>query len=1473
MPPHTLDLHSSVWGINVKLAVTVTHSASERSSDLVFEVEAATLIGEVVRHAGKLFELPDDELTVAFLDTVPVDLLDEIGSGPLLDGAELMIGTPRAYSARPFEHQSSLRIVSGIGAGTVFYLSPGIGVIGTDSRCTLRVGDPDVAPFAAWVSTDASGRVEITPSRDAPLFISGLAVAAATGVDPNTEIRIGNTLFEFAVPQGSDAAITRSDELPRLDYTRPPRLLPPERPSVFKLPTPPKESARRPLPLITALAPIVVAVLMAVLFKQVSFLAFAVLSPIMMIATYTSDRRNGRVSFRKQREDYVILKGRIEADADAALVRERIERRREAPDAATLLEIAVGLRSRLWERRRTDDDYLNVRIGTADLPSEVILEDPEELEHRRGVTRIATEVPVVLDLAARGVVGIAGTNPAAQNLAGWFVGQIAVLQTPRDTSIYVLTDSHSVQNWSWLRWLPHARPAVGQDAAVMIGNDAETLGRRVAELGQIVEARLRASVGTRGRVWADPDIVVIIDGARRLRALPGLIRILKDGPGVGVYAVCIDVDRRLLPEECTAVIVMGPTSVDLFQQRAEDVINARTDVLPEAWFAQVARALSPIVDINDETASGALPGSSRLLDVLQLDPPTENAIVAKWRMGGRTTEVVVGESLDGAFSFDLRRDGPHGLVAGTTGSGKSELLQTIVASLAQANRPDSMTFVLIDYKGGAAFKDCVDLPHTVGMVTDLDTHLVERALESLGAELRRREHLLAVAGAKDIEDYTELSDADPAIQSFPRLLIVIDEFASLARELPDFVSGLVNVAQRGRSLGIHLILATQRPSGVISPEIRANTNLRIALRVTDAAESADVIDAPDSAQISKNTPGRGYIRLGASALLPFQSGRVGGKRRSASAAPSRALWSNETRWEDLGRAAAEPPKIERNTEKETDLQALVQAICRASENMAIPPQHRPWLPALTTSIVLDDINEFALDDSHDTGWSISPIPYGLQDLPALQQQGTAFFDLDSAGHLFIAGAPRSGRSQVLRSIAGAIARNTSAADVHLYALDCGNGALIPLGDMMHTGAVVMRTQTERAQRLLAKLVLETHRRQEILANDGFAGITEQRQNVVAGSRLPHIVLLIDRWEGFLGSLGELDGGALVDQVTMLLREGASLGVHVIIAGDRQLLSSRIGTLVEDKLVLRLSDRGDYSYAGLNAKKLPDVIGEGRGFVAESAIETQVALLTADSTGQAQSAALVELGRMTSARDAWVPRSRRPFHLDVLPSTITFAEAWELRAPERTGLWAMVGVGGDDLLAVGPTLDDGMGAFIVAGAPKSGKSTVLVTMVRSLLAQGAEVVLLAPRLSPLRDLAGTPGVLALITDAEVTADTLENLFPVGRPRRVLVIDDGELVRDTAAKSWYLQFVKSCADHGQAIILGGGIGEVASGITGWQIEMKRGRRGALLSPQATGDGELIGTRLPRSSVGGPVHLGRTILNLTTGGDLLNVQVPVG
>jgi S-DNA-T family DNA segregation ATPase FtsK/SpoIIIE len=1300
-------------------------------------------------------------------------------------------------------------------------------------------------------------------------------------------LRIGAVLLEVHEPTWPDAALQPSADGAWLDYNRPPRLLPPPRRTVFRLPKEPGKPHKAGLPLAAALAPAVLGVAMAVMFHQPSFLLLALMSPLMLFGQFVSSRREGKKTYRQDMKDWRQTCAAIEQDAADALVAERTARRTANPDAAALLMVAVGPRARLWERRRSDPDHLSLRVGTVDLASEVVVEDPEQLEHRREVKRIAHDVPVAVRLPEAGVLGVAGRGDLPRRIGTWLLGQLAVLQSPRDVSIYVLTESSAEGSWRWATWLPHLHPTLGQDAYALIGHDADTLGRRIAELSQIVSSRQSAKLNqnTGRAAFADPDVVVLLDGARRLRSMPGVPTLLRDGPSVGVYCICLDADERQLPEECGAVVTEGYAGLDVRQQRTADVTGVRADLVPPAWFQRVARAIAPVRDVSDTDDGGALPPRSRLLDVIDLEPPTEDKIVARWNRGGRSTEAVVGESIDGPFAIDLRRDGPHGLVAGTTGSGKSEFLQTLVASLAVANRPDAMTFVLVDYKGGAAFKDCVKLPHTVGMVTDLDTHLVERALTSLGAELTRREHLLAAAGAKDLEDYVDYAGRDASLIPIPRLLIVIDEFASMARELPDFVTGLVNIAQRGRSLGIHLLLATQRPSGVVSPEIRANTNLRIALRVTDGGESTDVIDVPDAAQISKSTPGRAYVQLGHASLVPFQSGRVGGRRPGAGLpAESRpAPWLRALRWSDLGRPAPERPRSAATAEAEiTDLAVLVDAISRASAAARVPAQHSPWLPALPELLAVADLASPVFEGAdeqptrtfdREAGPDIPAVPFGLEDIPAAQQQRVCRLNLATFGHLFVAGAPRSGRSQVLRTIAGMLAERTSTADVHIYGIDCGNGALLPLTRLPHCGAVVQRTQTERAARLINRLNAEVQRRQDLLGNGGFADITEQRAGSLPVERLAHLVVLLDRWEGFVPTLGEVDGGTLSDTLFMILREGASVGVHVIISGDRTLLSGRVSTLTDDKLVLRLTDRGDYSLAGLNARTLPEEIAQGRAFRAESGIETHIAVLGADPSGPAQAQCLADIGEAATARDADLPRTLRPFRIDVLPSRLSFADAWGMRADSvARPLWGLVGVGGDELIALGPDLAAYAPTFVIAGPPKSGRSTVLLSVTSSLLRAGTEVLVTAPLSSPLRELAGRPGVRAVLTDDDLTPDELSEHLgdAAGSGPVVLVMDDAEIHKDFMAGDYLRTFIRTAGAR-TGLVIAGNAAEVCSGFMGWQIDVKKNRSGALLSPQDLTDGDIIGLRLPRSTVGGQVQPGRALMHLGDG-DLVSVQVPL-
>ncbi|MFJ8198008.1 FtsK/SpoIIIE domain-containing protein [Streptomyces sp. NPDC096152] len=1558
----------------MRLSLTVVDPLGGGGADVVLDADPESTVGDITRELARQVGAGEGARIIpiggqrspvgtpqAYVDGYPLDPAATVVGSPLREGAVVSLHDPAGCVLGEPTGVVEFRVAGGPGAGSVHRLGVGRYDIGSGPTAHLRIDDPELAERAATLSISIDGTCEVTlhggtssrvqnggsggkdekgkdnkakdgkakdgrskdgrskdgrskgakggdgdhrlPRLDGEEFDGGAWPLGA-------QLALGNSLLEITGYTAPNAALKWSEDGAGLDYNRPPRLRPAERRTEFALPSPPGEYEARPLPWLMALFPLVGAVVSVVIFGRWYYLIMAVMSPIMLFGNYFMDKKHGRKSHAKQLKEYKEHKARIEQDAEDALGAERADRRQAMPDPAAVLAFGTGPRTRLWERRRTDADHLLLRVGTGRVPSEVVLSDPEQDDHKRQVTWSLEDSPVALPLKDLGVVGIAGPGDSAQALGRWAVAQTAVLHSPMDVQFYVLTENDAHQRWDWVRWLPHARPSGGQDVNVLIGTDSETVGARVGELTQLLTARQKAlresGRNGDGPAFSDPDIVVVWDGSRRLRSMPGVVKLLREGPAVAIHAICLDEEERFLPGECQAVVVAEPRRTDNgaapapaaaqpaaaggfpsfqawhhtaeqtgYESRARALelrlrveqsgARRRTDVRPDfvspAWCARLARALSPLRDISGETEDSALPAASRLLDVLQLEPPTRDAIAARWRMGGQSTMAVIGESYDGPFGIDIRRDGPHGLIAGTTGSGKSELLQTVVAALAVANTPENMTFVLVDYKGGSAFKDCVKLPHTVGMVTDLDAHLVERALESLGAELKRREHILAAADAKDIEDYQDLVRRDPSHAPVPRLLIVIDEFASMVRDLPDFVTGLVNIAQRGRSLGIHLLLATQRPSGVVSPEIRANTNLRIALRVTDAGESTDVIDAPEAGHISKSTPGRAYVRLGHASLIPFQSGRVGGRRPGAADPRTLAPWAGQLAWQDLGRGALHKPKSEAREDDEiTDLKVLVDAVREADRALGIPAQHSPWLPALEETLLLDEIPAVRAQGA------LPAAPYGIEDLPAEQARRPVAVDFATFGHLLVAGAPRTGRSQLLRTVAGSLARTHSCADVHLYGIDCGNGALNALTRLPHCGAVVGRNQVERVVRLFTRLSGELGRRQDLLAEKGFADIGEQRAAVAEDERLPHIVLLLDRWEGWLPTLGEYEHGDLTDQLFAMMREGASVGLHVVITGDRQVLAGRISSLTEDKYGLRLADRSDFSMLDINARKVPEEIPPGRAFRNETAAETQFALLCEDTTGQGQAAALMAIGDAAAARDTDVPRARRPFRVDVLPSRISFADAWAMRdtAAAASPLWALVGVGGDELTAFGPDLAEGVPAFVIGGPAKSGRSTVLLNFARSYLAQGVRLVVAAPRQSPLRELEGREGVLKVFTGRDVDEDELEEAVGSASPEQpvAVLVDDAEVLDDCDAEDVFKRIIQRGAEEGLALVIAGDEEEICDGFSGWQVDAKKARRGILLSPQDSSAGELIGIRTTRSMVGGAVAPGRGMLHLGTG-----------
>ena len=450
------------------------------------------------------------------------------------------------------------------------------------------------------------------------------------------------------------------------------------------------------------------------------------------LVTQVSSRRTASGRLRSAQREYRDSAAACRARLAEAIEAEQRHRRDAWPDPAHLSQIAAGPGARLWERSPSDEDFLDLRLGSADLPSGVVDlrgSAPDESEP------LVRGVPVPVALRTLGVLGIAGPAGLSRPALMWVAAQLAVLHSPRDLRFFVLTEEPG--SWRWARWLPHLRPLPGTAALASVGTDAPTWGARAAELRDLVDKRRALA--------ADPAAGPPASSTRRgggprrayrLSQQPGLATVLADGPAVGVYTVCRGDDRAELPRECAGQLLVSPAGDGraVYRERGREVGVARLDAVSVPWADRVARALAPIRDAPGDQRAG-MPGSIRLLDLWGMDRPAPAGVADRWRRG-RTTAVPLGRTAAGTFVLDIAKDGPHMLVAGTTGAGKSEFLQTLVASLALGNSPESLVFVLIDYKGGSAFAGCSALPHVAGFLTDLDEHLAKRALVALAAEVR-----------------------------------------------------------------------------------------------------------------------------------------------------------------------------------------------------------------------------------------------------------------------------------------------------------------------------------------------------------------------------------------------------------------------------------------------------------------------------------------------------------------------------------------------------------------------------------------------------------------------------------------------------------------------------------------------------------------------------------------------------------------
>ena len=744
--------------------------------------------------------------------------------------------------------------------------------------------------------------------------------------------------------------------------------------------------------------------------------------------------------------------------------------------------------------------------------------------------------------------------------------QLAALHSPAEVVLTAFCGARSWRDWDWLKWLPHTSSAhspltgphlvTGPESAVLLGQleDLARARRRSAGGGQAVSSRCSSFID--GRTAGD-------------RA--SLVELSRTGPAVGIHCIWLAPRAEHLPAACTAYI---DAHSDRFASIGDSIAGTSTahvtaDAVDPGTALSFSRTMSPLVDggaVLDDDSD--LP---RAISWLELNEPgiadDPAVVIERWQesssiltgpaapsSGPRrpgTLRAIVGEADGEPHALDLRLHGPHALLGGTTGAGKSELLQTWILAMAAAHSPQRVTFLLVDYKGGSAFRNCVNLPHTVGLVTDLSPPLVRRALVSLGAELTYREHLFARKKVKDLLELEQTGDPDTP----PSLVIVVDEFAALVQEVPDFVNGVVNVAQRGRSLGLHLVLATQRPR-VIKDNLRANTNLRLALRMADEADSLDVLGSPEAAHIDPALPGRAVSKTGPGPLVPFQAAYVGGWTTSGHRRPDVLI---EELVIGTGRPWRAPEPAAAAVDAghgPTNIVRITDNIRRASARAQLPPPRRPWLDELATAYDLSRLPTHRRDDE---------LVFGVVDEPEYQRQTTAVFYPDRDGNLAIYGTGGSGKSTALRSFAIAAALTARGGPCQVYGLDFSSRGLEMLAELPHVGSVIPGDEHDRLRRLLRTLMAAADDRARRYAAVRAGTITEYRR-IAGQSHEPRILILIDGFSAFRQQYEMLDGGKWFDALTALAADGRPLGIHVILTADRPAaLPPRLNSVIQRRL--------------------------------------------------------------------------------------------------------------------------------------------------------------------------------------------------------------------------------------------------------------------------------------------------------------------
>lgn len=943
------------------------------------------------------------------------------------------------------------------------------------------------------------------------------------------------------------------------------------------------------------------------------------------------------------------------------------------PDISVLNQMVATTDSRLYEKTPQQFDFLTYRLGLGEEESSSQLKFEAKPETAKTVFgkmaqrvfdegRILKDMPIIGTLNSS-VVGYVGQRKTVLEQLQLLVMQIATFQSYHDVEFVTIFPEEEKQLWDWMRWLPHSQL---HDINVRgFVYNQRTRDQVMGSVYSLLKERKNAlSEASRNQQPLFlPRLVILVTDEKLIMDHVIMEYLQEDPQELGVSLVFTADVRSSLRENVQTVIDVldSTTGVLVMEDGVVKNTQFRLDHVPDYVDKELfARHLAPIDHkLNLESSIPSMLDFMQMYDVTHVE---ELAIKDRWEdnQPRKSMAVPIGWRADhDVVELDLheKEDGPHGLLAGTTGSGKTEVIKDLMTSLAVNFKPTNVAFLPIDFKGGALADDLAYFPHTVGAITNLDGAAAMRALTSIDAEMKRRMRVFSSVGVANINDYHKALESGDATEPIPHLVMVSDEFAELKAQVPEFLDALVQTARVGRSLGVHLLLATQKPAGVVNDQIWANSRFRIALKVADAADSKEMLKTPDAADIVET--GRGYLQVGNNERYElFQTAYTGADYKPDQEENSEeelAIY-NINEWGQYNKLNKNDDtgseKVTKKVKKQIDV--VIDEINHIFDEGDYVRPTKVWLPALKDRVFLADLTETDFASQWQKAKQPLVATLGLMDIPAEQDQRPLELDL-SDGHVVLYGSSGYGKSTFIQTMILDLAHKHTPETLHLYLMDFGTNGLLPLRQLPHTADFFRVDEEEKIAKLMTKLTEEIKARKKLLAQKNVANLSLYER--ATGESLPEIVVVLDGYDGMKDVSYENELNKLMIQIG---REGLGVGIHVVLTANRTAaIRSNLSSTLKHRLMLSLLEVGDISGVVGRTKLVPQD-RPGAGLVKlDEAVEFQTALPVRGADD------LEILDNITAEiktmNQEWT--GQRPKHIPMIPDTLDVESFFEFEGVE------------------------------------------------------------------------------------------------------------------------------------------------------------------------------------------------------------------